>query len=108
MIFNVLDNAMEASPHWVRFEAWQEGDSLAILIADRGPGFVPEMLTQLGKPYQSSKGRAGGGLGLFLVVNVARKLGGSVAAYNRPEGGAGVRLTLPITAIALDEVEHGS
>jgi two-component system sensor histidine kinase RegB len=107
MIFNVLDNAMEASPQWVKFEAWQEGDSLAILIADRGPGFVPEMLTQLGKPYQSSKGRAGGGLGLFLVVNVARKLGGGVTAYNRPEGGAGVRLTLPIAAIALDEAEHG-
>ena len=43
-----------------------------------GPGFAPEMLAQFGKPYQSSKGRPGGGLGLFLVVNVVRTLGGSV------------------------------
>ena len=61
------------------------------------------MLAQLGKPYQSSKGRPGGGLGLFLVVNVARTLGGSVTARNRPEGGAVVTLTLPLAAITLDD-----
>lgn len=103
MIFNVLDNAFEASPHWVKFEAMSEDDSLKLLISDDGPGFAPAMLAQLGKPYQSSKGRPGGGLGLFLVVNVARTLGGTVAARNRKEGGAIVELTLPLTAIAFEE-----
>ena len=77
-------------------------------MSDAGPGFAPEMLAQLGKPYQSSKGRPGGGLGLFLVVNVARTLGGSVSARNRPEGGAAVTLRLPLAAITLEEVSHGS
>ena len=76
---------------------------MILVITDVGPGFVPAMLTQLGKPYQSTKGRAGSGLGLFLVVNVARKLGGTVAARNRAEGGAAVELTLPLSAISLDE-----
>ena len=56
---------------------------------------------QFGKPYNSSKGRPGGGLGLFLVVNVARTLGGTVAASNREEGGAVVRVHLPLSAIAI-------
>ena len=103
MICNVLDNALEASPLWVSLEAACEDDSLKLLITDAGPGFASEMLAQFGKPYQSSKGRPGGGLGLFLVVNVARKLGGTVAAHNRPEGGAVVQLTLPLAAITLDE-----
>ena len=60
------------------------------------------MLEQLGKPYQSSKGRPGGGLGLFLVTNVVRTLGGNVAAANRAEGGAVVTLALPLAAIMLD------
>ena len=110
MIFNVLDNAFEASPDWVSFTATREDNSLKLLVSDRGPGFAPAMLAQFGKPYQSSKGRPGGGLGLFLVVNVARKLGGSVTPQNRAEGGADVMLTLPLEAIALDEVEgegHG-
>ncbi|MDR6535637.1 ATP-binding protein [Variovorax soli] len=107
-IYNVLDNALEASPRWVGLEAARDGDWLRLTVTDAGTGFAPEMLAQFGKPYQSSKGRPGGGLGLFLVVNVARTLGGSVSARNRPEGGAAVTLRLPLAAITLEEVGHGS
>jgi len=102
-IDNLLDNALEASPGWVGLEASLDAGTLQLSVTDRGPGFAPGMLTQLGKPYQSTKGRPGGGLGLFLVVNVARTLGGTVTASNRPEGGAEVRLTLPLKAIALEQ-----
>jgi two-component system, sensor histidine kinase RegB len=103
MICNVLDNALEASPQWVGFDVTREGDRLTMVVRDTGPGFAPEMLAQLGKPYQSTKGRPGAGLGLFLVANVARTLGGGVVARNRPEGGAMVTLTLPLAAITLEE-----
>ncbi|MGB9108629.1 MAG: ATP-binding protein [Telluria sp.] len=102
MIDNVLDNALEASPDWVGLEASAEHGILLLSVTDHGPGFLPSMLAQFGKPYQSTKGRPGGGLGLFLVVNVARTLGGQVAASNLPQGGAEVRLTLPLSAIALE------
>jgi two-component system sensor histidine kinase RegB len=102
-IFNVLDNALEASPDWLGLEAKREADSLKLLITDAGPGFAPAMLAQFGKPYQSSKGRPGGGLGLFLAVNVTRTLGGTVTARNRTEGGAVVELALPLAAITLEE-----
>ena len=100
-IFNVLDNALDVSRDWVEFAVAREGDRLALSISDRGPGFAPKMLTQLGKPYQSSKGRPGGGLGLFLVVNVIRKLGGVVTAQNHRKRGATVKLTLPLSSVAI-------
>jgi two-component system sensor histidine kinase RegB len=100
-IFNVLDNALEVSRDWVEFAAEREDDTLVLSISDRGPGFAPEMLAQLGKPYQSSKGRPGGGLGLFLVVNVIRKLGGVVTAQNHRKRGATVRLSLPLATLAI-------
>jgi two-component system sensor histidine kinase RegB len=103
MIGNVLDNALEASPEWLSLVAIREQEALVLTIADAGPGFAPAMLAQFGKPYQSSKGRPGGGLGLFLVVNVARTLGGSVTARNRNEGGAMVELRLPLAALTLDQ-----
>ncbi len=102
MIWNVLDNALEASPQWLCLVAARNGDMLSLEVTDRGPGFAPDMLDNFGTPYQSTKGRPGGGLGLFLVVNVARTLGGSVSARNRDEGGASVRVSLPLTAIAID------
>jgi len=105
MICNLLDNALEASPRWVALEAAHDGDDLTLTVTDRGPGFAPGMLAQFGKPYQSTKGRPGAGLGLFLVVNVARTLGGRVEARNRPEGGAVVTLMLPLAAITLEEDE---
>ena len=101
VIFNVLDNAYEISRDWVELLAEREGDNLVLSISDRGPGFAAEMLAQLGKPYQSSKGRAGGGLGLFLVVNVVRKLGGTVTAENHRKRGATVRLVLPLSTLAI-------
>ena len=103
MIHNVLDNALEASPGWVGLDVAHEGDALKLTITDAGPGFPPEMLAQLGKPYQSSKGKPGAGLGLFLVSNVARTLHGSVSAHNRAEGGAIVTLTLPLESITLEQ-----
>jgi two-component system sensor histidine kinase RegB len=65
------------------------------------------MLAALGKPYQTSKGRRGGGLGLFLVVNVVRKLGGTVAARNGAAGGAIVTLTFPIASLSPGDTGGG-
>ena len=107
MISNLLDNALEASPRWLRLDAVIEDRALVLTVTDSGPGFAEAILAQFGKPYNSSKGRPGGGLGLFLVVNVARTLGGTVTASNREEGGAVVRVHLPLSAIAIQpEATH--
>jgi two-component system sensor histidine kinase RegB len=105
-IFNVLDNAFEASPDHVRLTVDEREDTLFLRVSDAGAGFDPRMLDQIGKPYQSSKNRAGGGLGLFLVVNVVRKLGGIVSARNLPRGGAEVSIELPLEALRIAGTQH--
>jgi two-component system, sensor histidine kinase RegB len=102
-IDNLLDNALDASPAWVGLDCWIDEGALKVAVTDRGPGFAPSMLGQVGKPYQSTKPEPGHGLGLFLAVNVVRKLGGSVVPVNLPEGGAQVTLTLPLASIELEE-----
>jgi len=96
---NVLDNALEASPDWVKLRVARVQDSLLLTVSDAGPGFPEEMLANIGKPYQSSKGRPDSGIGLFLVVNVIRTLGGTVSARNLDGGGAVVILSLPLKAL---------
>jgi two-component system sensor histidine kinase RegB len=101
VIGNVMDNAAEVSPNWVGLTASRDKSMAVIEIEDNGPGFAKEMLENFGQPYRSTKGRSGGGLGLFLLVNVVRKLGGHAEVANRLEGGAIVRIFLPINALAL-------
>ncbi|WP_260925706.1 ATP-binding protein [Novosphingobium sp. 9] len=109
VIGNVLDNALEASPAYVRMAAVREGTEglgdLVITVEDRGPGFSASVIGRIGQPYISTKGSEGRGVGLFLTANVLRTLGGRLAVANRAEGGAQVRLTIPLEAIAWQPAE---
>ena len=103
IIGNVIDNAHEVSPQLIILEIRREDADLVIAVSDEGPGFAADMLARLGQPYSSTKGRDGGGLGLFLVVNVVRKLGGQVSVENRESGGATVQISLPLASLAYHE-----
>ncbi|CAM5776740.1 two-component sensor histidine kinase [Labrys miyagiensis] len=103
IVFNLFDNAVEASPRWLGVTLERRDDMIVLQVRDAGPGFDREVLDQFGKPYNSSKNRPGGGLGLFLVVNVVRKLGGTVTARNEITGGALVELALPLAALSPGE-----
>lgn len=107
VVTNLLDNAFEVSPQNIRLVAAHDGETLDIRVIDAGPGFAPEMLARFGKPYSSTKARRGAGLGLFITVNVVRKLGGSVSARNRDEGGAVVSLELPLAALRVGSAHGG-
>lgn len=102
-IWSLLENAAAASPSGIEMAGAIDGERVLILISDRGPGFPEQQLQGLGKLYQSDKG-PGRGLGLFLATNVARRLGGFIEAENRAEGGATVRLVLPLVQAA-EELE---
>jgi two-component system sensor histidine kinase RegB len=96
-IWSLLENAAEETANGIELTGEMRSDRLVIAVLDRGPGFRPEQLEQAGRLYQSSKG-PGHGLGLFLATNVARRLGGSLEVANRPDGGAVVRLVLPLAS----------
>ena len=96
----LFDNAVEAGARRIAVTTTRTADTLSIAVRDDGPGFPNVILQAWGKPYNSTKPRAGAGLGLFLLMNVIRSLGGRVEASNPPAGGAEVRLTLPLSALA--------
>ncbi len=105
-IWSLLENAAEAGASTITVSADIHQDQVAISIADDGPGFPEGQLANLGRLYQSSKGE-GHGLGLFLASNVARRLGGTLEAFNRDGPGAVVRLLLPLASAPPERVGRG-
>ena len=104
MVGNVLDNSVDAAPFEpLSLQVECTDNWLTLTVRDAGPGFSSEMLQNFAKPYHSTKGQPGSGLGLFLSVNVARTLGGRIAASNMIGGGAEVVVKLPLSALILRE-----
>ncbi|MBU1224303.1 MAG: sensor histidine kinase [Gammaproteobacteria bacterium] len=94
-IQNVLNNAADASPAAVEFDAETDADALVIDIADRGPGFTAEQKAQAGRVLFSGKQGRGWGMGLALTHATLERVGGSLTLTEREGGGTRVRITLP-------------
>jgi C4-dicarboxylate-specific signal transduction histidine kinase len=70
-------------------------DGTHILIEDNGPGFAPEYLSKIFRPFATTKA-TGTGLGLAIAQKVIVSHNGSITASNRAEGGAQFRVRLPV------------
>ncbi|HET7810506.1 MAG TPA: ATP-binding protein [Steroidobacteraceae bacterium] len=79
-----------------RRETAGSAEYATITVSDNGPGFAREVLGRAFDPYVTSKPK-GTGLGLAIVKKIVEEHGGRVEADNRPEGGARVRVSLPVT-----------
>jgi len=69
-------------------------------VRDGGPGLTPEDLAvafERGRLSERYRGRraVGSGVGLALVGELARRMGGHAAAQPAPEGGVSFAITLP-------------
>jgi two-component system sensor histidine kinase RegB len=100
-LLNLLDNAADASPDCVEIDAGWDADRLLIEVCDRGPGFAPEALVRAGQAFYTTK-ESGHGLGLYLALATITRYGGRLDMSNRPDGGACVRLSLPLARIRVE------
>jgi nitrogen fixation/metabolism regulation signal transduction histidine kinase len=100
---NLITNALEAlegvaAPRLeigTRLEQGGDAAYAVVTVCDNGPGFQRELLNRVFDPYVTSKPK-GTGLGLAIVKKIVEEHGGRIDADNRPEGGARVRVVLPV------------
>ena len=71
-----------------------------LVLADDGPGVPEDALPKLFDVFYRSdparKNPAGGsGLGLAIASKAVQSMGGTISAYNVPDGGLAIKITLP-------------
>ncbi|MEI8243174.1 MAG: CHASE domain-containing protein [bacterium] len=66
-----------------------------ISVRDHGPGIPVEVLSQLFKPFYTTRAN-GLGMGLSISRSIVTAHGGRIWAENHPDGGARVSFTLPV------------
>jgi two-component system, OmpR family, sensor kinase len=82
-----------------------EDGQAVIEVRDHGPGLPRDagdhLFERFWRPEGGrSRGRGGAGLGLAIVKAIVEGHGGEVHAYNAEDGGAVLRVTLPMTRVA--------
>jgi len=76
---------------------------LQVEIADNGPGMNAEILDRLFKPFVTTKGASGMGMGLSICHSIIEAHGGRLWAESEPGQGARFFLTLPLNAQSTQE-----
>jgi len=103
VFINLLENAIKYTPAHspIDLSAAQDGASIVITVADRGPGLPPGDEQRIFEKFYRARAPAarngsGVGLGLTICRGIVEAHGGRIGAENRSGGGAVFRFTLPI------------
>ncbi len=112
VLCNLLENAAKyALLGSIRLAARREAGSVAVTIADEGPGLPPgQEATVFGMFERGRQETATGGAGLGLAISQAiiEAHGGTIRAENLPSGGLAVTFRLPAgEPPRIDESDHG-
>ena len=100
-IEHVLRNAQDATPESgsVSVDAARAGDHVRLTVRDDGVGMDPEFVQQrLFRPFDSTKGSKGMGIGAYQARELARSLGGEVEVESRPGAGTHFSFILPVAS----------
>jgi len=95
-LINILNNAADASPQEITLQIEEQGERVIVSVMDNGRGLDSMAQAHAGKHRYSSK-KHGLGLGLFLAHASIERLGGEILLTNREQGGAIVKIILPLT-----------
>jgi signal transduction histidine kinase len=101
ILINLAGNAVKFTDEGrVVIRVMENPDTVALSVADTGPGIPPEEQERLFRPFEQlqsgySRPHGGTGLGLYLSVQYAELLGGRIDVQSEPGRGSTFTLFLP-------------
>jgi len=105
VVTNLVTNALKFGgdqPVKVRIKTDPARARVSLAVIDHGPGIDPAIQAVIFDPFKRDRnmGRDGLGLGLYIVQNVVRALGGDIRVASNPGSGAAFTVDLPARSLA--------
>ena len=104
VIVNLLSNALDAlrsitPPRRLIVDSFLDdtGGRVCVTVTDNGPGVSPEVAQRLFRPFASTKGARGTGLGLYISRQLVREAEGELDVVKHEGPGARFLVWLPST-----------
>jgi putative PEP-CTERM system histidine kinase len=108
IIGHLIRNAQDATPDEgrVTVRLFGRGGRAIIEVQDTGTGMDKEFIkTRLFRPFDSTKGKAGMGIGVYEARDYVHKLGGDIEVISRVGEGTSFRIRLPISDVSENGVK---
>ena len=99
MLEHLIRNAQDATNDDgdVSVRIIKRGPHACLLVEDTGCGIDEEFIrTRLFKPFDSTKGAKGMGIGAYQVRNHAQMMGGQVNVHSEPGSGTSFEILIPL------------
>jgi signal transduction histidine kinase len=96
LVSNALDAVSVGGRVWLEANAGKGG--LEIVVRDEGQGMSEETQQQLFRPFFSTKGDLGNGLGLYISNEIVERHGGRLVVESTLGVGTTMRISLPDVA----------
>jgi signal transduction histidine kinase len=100
VLINLIRNAAEAGARSIRVCAQHDSPTLAIELADDGPGLPEAIRAELFRPFAGSMRRGGSGLGLAIARDLMVAHGGDIELVDTGPAGTTFRLSLRLVDLA--------
>ena len=102
LVGNALDAVEESDAPAVTVSSSREADGnwLRLTVRDNGSGIPPEKVGEIFRPFVSSKGARGTGLGLAVSRKILREHGGDIVVESEVGKGSTFIMRLPLRGLA--------
>lgn len=113
-VLNIVSNALDAVEDRegakVAVQALVEpnGDWAKIIVVDNGPGIPAEQVEDIFKPFVSTKGGRGTGLGLPVSRKILREHGGDIHVQSVVDKGSKFSLRIPMRSAFTGDLSGGT
>ena len=100
-VSNLLENELVhlPAPCQIRISLHSHDGAAELVVEDNGPGFPPDIGERAFKRFVKGKHSPGHGLGLAFVDAVVQSHGGRIKISDRPQGGAMISVSLPLSVL---------